>query len=446
MKQWPRAVIVPALLLVAVSHTSARQTTAAKASAPRQELQAPPGWSATLQKTLDLELQGRVSEMVAIYEKWVADYPDFADAHAMLAGAHELLGRAALRSGAPDARNTSATQFEIAAVESRRAVDLTPPGNVTMTLDPLRGLIDLYGPAALNRPSEYERLVDEGLTRHPADPMAHAYRIRLLATQGKPIDRAVRAARAEIPKTASGRTKLASVLMAFVRDDGQGAAGPVAAAALRLVDEALTLDRNDIGALEQKAEILRNQARHAAEPERSALLGEEARVRAKAAELHHQFDSSPRRGRSDVVTSGESRSEQRAIGDLRAIMSAEATYAAVCGNGGYAISLEDLARPARGDGNGFITADLSSNGTIVHGYKITVARNARKDVTNVSTPAATCNGSKANPASSFFATAEPVDAASGDRFFAVDERGIIFYSSTRIPNPIVESTTVVRYR
>jgi len=89
---------------------------------------------------------------------------------------------------------------------------------------------------------------------------------------------------------------------------------------------------------------------------------------------------------------------------------------------------------------------LSGNGIITTGYRIAVAKNARKGVTDVGTPAATCNGSKSTPASSFFASAEPVEPASGDRFFAVDDRGIIFFSTTRIPNPIVESTTVVRYR
>jgi hypothetical protein len=44
-----------------------------------------------------------------------------------------------------------------------------------------------------------------------------------------------------------------------------------------------------------------------------------------------------------------------------------------------------------------------------------------------------------------FATAEPVDPATGDRFFAADERAIIFFSTKPIPNQIVESATVVRY-
>jgi hypothetical protein len=439
MKPSHRVVTIPALLLGAVIHASASQTTPRKASEPRREMQTPPGWSATLSKTIDLELQGKLGEVVAIYEKWVADYPNFADAHVMLAGAHEQLGRAAQRSHAADAANASTKQFEIAAVELRRAMDLTPIGG-PMRDDPIRGLIDLNGPAELNRPSEYERLVREGLARHPADPMAHAYAIKLLASKGEPVDRAVVAARAAIPKSAPARTELASVLMAFVRDDGESVAVLVAAAALSLVNDALTLNPDDVNALEQKAEILRAQATRAGEPERSNLLAEEARVRAKAAGRHDRGD------RSGAVTSGGSRNEISAIGNLRAIVSAELTYSVSCGGGGYAISLEDLARPEPRSGNAFLAANLSGNGIITTGYRITVAKNARKGVTDVGTPAATCNGSKGTPASSFFASAEPVEPASGDRFFAVDDRGIIFFSTTRIPNPIVESTTVVRYR
>jgi len=68
MKPSHRVVTVPALLLGAVIHASASQTTPRKASEPRREMQTPPGWSATLSKTIDLELQGKLGEVVAIYE------------------------------------------------------------------------------------------------------------------------------------------------------------------------------------------------------------------------------------------------------------------------------------------------------------------------------------------------------------------------------------------
>lgn len=441
VKRLHRLVIVLTLLFCAANQAFAGQTTPRRASGAHAESQEPPGWSATLSKTIDLEVHGRLADVVAIYEKWVADYPKFADAHVMLAGAHEQLGRAALRSRGADAAKISASEFERAAVEYRRAVELTPPNSVGMRRDPIGGLIDLYGPAELDRPAEYERVVAEGLRRHPADPLAHAYAITILARKREPIDRAVRAARAATPNSAAGRTELASALMARVLDDRMDVAMPVAAAALTLVDEALTLNPNDITALQQKAEILRAQARRASDPERMTLFAEEARVRASIAELH-------RVDRSDRVSAatGATRAELSAVGGLRAVLSAEFTYVSSCGGGGYAISLEDLARPDRGGGQGFIASDLSTNGAIVNGYRITLAKNAGKGVKDVSASSATCNGSKGNPASSFFATAEPVDPASGDRFFATDDRGIIFFSAKPIPNPIIESPTVVRYQ
>jgi hypothetical protein len=147
------------------------------------------------------------------------------------------------------------------------------------------------------------------------------------------------------------------------------------------------------------------------------------------------------------VAAGQSRrNESSAIGSLRAIIAAELTYAVICGHGGYAITLEDLARPPRAGGSGFITPDLATNGSTVSGYRLTVAKGARKDVSDVSTAAATCNGSAGNPASSFFASAEPVRPSTGEWYFATDERAVIFFSTEPIPNPIVESATVLRYK
>jgi hypothetical protein len=114
--------------------------------------------------------------------------------------------------------------------------------------------------------------------------------IVMLARKGDPIDGAARAARAAIPKTATARTELAGQLMAVGRDEGETVAVPLAAAALGLIDDALKLSPNNIDALEQKAEILRTQARRASEPERATLLAEEARLRAQAAALHRRRD------------------------------------------------------------------------------------------------------------------------------------------------------------
>ena len=108
-------------------------------------------------------------------------------------------------------------------------------------------------------------------------------------------------------------------------------------------------------------------------------------------------------------------------------------------------SLEDLARPARANGMMFIGSNLGTNGIIRGGYKLTVVKNAAPDVTDVGADAAACNGSVRPPASSFFASAEPVTAGRAP-YFAADARAIIFSSAKPISNPIVESATVERLR
>jgi len=137
--------------------------------------------------------------------------------------------------------------------------------------------------------------------------------------------------------------------------------------------------------------------------------------------------------------------EASAIASLRIILSAQMTYAATCSTGGFATTLEDLAKPSRKDGYVFLSADLGKTGTVRNGYKITMTRDAAKNVLDVGTAAATCNGSANAPASSFFASAEPVrPGVMGTRYFATDERAIVFTSSAPIANPIVESATVQR--
>src|SRR5580765_8082927 len=60
--------------------------------------------------------------------------------------------------------------------------------------------------------------------------------------------------------------------------------------------------------------------------------------------------------------------EASAIGSLRAINSAQATFSSTCGRDGFAISLDDLAKPPPGTGaQGFISSDLATNGVTKSG-------------------------------------------------------------------------------
>lgn len=136
--------------------------------------------------------------------------------------------------------------------------------------------------------------------------------------------------------------------------------------------------------------------------------------------------------------------EAVAIGSLRAVNSAQASYAATCAGGGYAINLADLFKPRPGELQGFISPDLSANGVVKSGYVITLAKDAAAGVKNIGTPAATCNGSMSQPVSSYFASATPAEPGrTGRRYFATDSRGTIYFSTTRpIANPIVEGEDV----
>jgi len=138
--------------------------------------------------------------------------------------------------------------------------------------------------------------------------------------------------------------------------------------------------------------------------------------------------------------------EASAIGSLRAINSGQASYSSSCAQGGYAVDLADLVLAPAGSTQGFISPDLKSNAVIKSGYKVGLAADATKGVTNISSPAATCNVSTGQPVSSYFANADPVTLnGTGTRFFATDTRGTIFYdNAAAVVNPIPPAQTVVQ--
>lgn len=128
--------------------------------------------------------------------------------------------------------------------------------------------------------------------------------------------------------------------------------------------------------------------------------------------------------------------EASAIGSMRAIGSAQSTYAASCSNGGYATTLDDLVKAPAGSNAGFISPDLSTNGVTKSGYVVTVAAAAGSSV--VTLAAATCNTSAASAVSGYYAHTEPLTVgATGQRSFATDTRGSVFQQTTgaAIPDP-----------
>jgi len=117
--------------------------------------------------------------------------------------------------------------------------------------------------------------------------------------------------------------------------------------------------------------------------------------------------------------------ETSAIGSMRTVHSAQASYAATCGRSGYAQTLEDLARSLPDGTPGYIFAPLSANGEVGSGYASTVF--AGPTAVDVVPADETCNNSASPSVSDFVAERHPVGIGiTGTRSFAVDGTGTIY--------------------
>jgi len=113
-----------------------------------------------------------------------------------------------------------------------------------------------------------------------------------------------------------------------------------------------------------------------------------------------------------------------AVAALRTIHSAEAAFAATCGAGGYAQSLDDLAKKPAGTTAAFIMDPYNVNGVIVNGY---VANVMPSNGSSTLLPAAeTCNGAAADAMTGFVAERHPASPSTGVRSFAIDTQGTMY--------------------
>ena len=135
--------------------------------------------------------------------------------------------------------------------------------------------------------------------------------------------------------------------------------------------------------------------------------------------------------------------EASAIGTVRTISSAEATYAGSCGGGGYATVLADLAKVPTAGGVGFIPPDIAA-GT-KSGYTVTLAANESSKVL-VTAKAATCNVSSVDALSGFHVSNVPaVVGSTGTRSIGTDHTGTLYQdaqAAAALPNPIAVSANV----
>ena len=115
--------------------------------------------------------------------------------------------------------------------------------------------------------------------------------------------------------------------------------------------------------------------------------------------------------------------EASAIGSLRAVSSAQSTFAASCANGMYASSLTILGSGPSG-GSAFISPDLGSSATVTKsGYSVSLS--------GTSATGTACNGATAL-ASGYHAWADPVSTSTGTRFFFTNTTGTIWQSTSSI--------------
>jgi type IV pilus assembly protein PilA len=125
-----------------------------------------------------------------------------------------------------------------------------------------------------------------------------------------------------------------------------------------------------------------------------------------------------------LLRARQSGNEASAIGSMRAINSAESTFASSCGSGFYAPTLTVLATPPAG-GTAFIGPDLAANGVVKSTYTITLAG------TVAAGAPASCNGQAAGAdTSGYNAIANPADASM--RFFGTNTSGTIFFSNAAL--------------
>src|SRR4051794_37802723 len=128
--------------------------------------------------------------------------------------------------------------------------------------------------------------------------------------------------------------------------------------------------------------------------------------------------------------------EASAIGSLRAISSAQSTFAASCANGLYAPSLAVLGSGPSG-GSAFISPDLSSSATVSKsGYNVSMGGTA-----TTGTPADACNGTTGTTLTSgYHAWADPLSTSTGTRYFGTNTTGTIWQATGSL-NGMSDATT-----
>ena len=116
--------------------------------------------------------------------------------------------------------------------------------------------------------------------------------------------------------------------------------------------------------------------------------------------------------------------EASAIASLRAVNAAQSIFAASCGGGFYAPTLEALGTPPPDGGDGFIGTDLSTDPSLKSAYTFTMTGGAA-----ATGAAASCNGIAAGGlVTTYFVGGEP-QPGGGVRNFGTNQGGTIYFIS-----------------
>jgi type IV pilus assembly protein PilA len=133
----------------------------------------------------------------------------------------------------------------------------------------------------------------------------------------------------------------------------------------------------------------------------------------------------------ELVRARTAGNEASAIASLRAIHSGQATYASSCARGGYAQTLDDLARVPTGGNSAFISPDIASNGIAKSGYIFNIGPGTVANTITSKTNA--CNAPADDPIASYFAEAHPAMIGStGQRSFGMDLRAAIYQDQSGV--------------
>jgi type IV pilus assembly protein PilA len=128
-----------------------------------------------------------------------------------------------------------------------------------------------------------------------------------------------------------------------------------------------------------------------------------------------------------LTTAKDAANSASAIGSMRAIGSAQLTFALSCGGGYYAPNLSTLGTNPPGSNQGFIGGGLGAADTVTKsGYTIQIA------ATPYGGSPASCNGLAGGLAGRGYKAAADPAASENPRFFATNADGLIYQNTSSL--------------